>query len=40
MRHPPLSPLQVEQSQISQTFLIEVMLQAPHHLCGPPLDSL
>ena len=35
-----LSLLQLEQTQVSQLFLIREMLQAPNHLCGPPLDSL
>jgi len=30
--------LQTEQPQVSQPFLIQEMLQAPHHLCRPPLD--
>ena len=34
------SLLQSEQPQLSQPFLTRAMLQATHHLCGPPLGSL
>jgi len=34
-----LSLLQNEQPQLSQPFLIEEMLQALYHPCGPALDS-
>ena len=33
------SLLQAEQSQVSQPFLVQEMLQAPHHFCDPLLDS-
>jgi len=38
----PLSILffQAEKAKVSQPFLIRKMLQAPHHPCGPPQDSL
>ena len=38
----PLQPslLQAEQSQASQPFLLWEMIQAPNHLCCPPLESL
>ncbi|XP_068771614.1 uncharacterized protein [Struthio camelus] len=29
-----------EQAQLSQSFFRGEMLQSPHHLCSPPLDSL
>jgi len=32
--------LQAEQPQVSQPFLLREMLQVPHHLCDPPLNSL
>ncbi|XP_048796179.1 uncharacterized protein LOC125691181 isoform X2 [Lagopus muta] len=31
--------LHAEQTQLTQPFSIAEMLQAPHHLAGPPLDS-
>ena len=31
--------LQAEQSQFSEPFLTEVVLQSIHQLCGPLLDS-
>jgi len=36
----PLSPLQAEQSQLSQPFLIREMLQPLHHVYDSTLDSL
>lgn len=34
------SILHAEQSQMSQLFLMRLILQAPDHLCDPLLDSL
>jgi len=34
------SLLKAEQPQLSQPFLMTEVLQAPHHLCHPPLDYL
>jgi len=35
-----LSLLQAKQAQLPQLFLMGKMLQSPHHLCSPPLDSV
>jgi len=37
---PQSSLLQAKQAQLPQPFLLGEMLQSPHHLCSPPLDSL
>jgi len=34
------SLLRAKQAQFPQPFLLREMLQSPHHLCSPPLDSL